>query len=295
MSLALTTFEHTLIAELSAHIPLIILPPLPHTLRQSRSISVHEPDHLGLGHPLSNAPLSAVTPDSALALRNALYRRPESLATLRIEAVDRFMRWREVERAVGSLLRSPEARATRRVSAQRTPRAHTGLEQSPIANRRGEGRWDKTRWEAEWEGTLSTDVAKTLRTRRATNPRTTVTDYFNREESSTTSTATHNERSMPHDCCSSSCPRSAHVRGDGVPSPSFDPLHIPSLLAFSISLLAPLKARFGRMFRFHSSPADDAMSSSDKLPSDVDTNMRGWVLAGAFCAGVGIGLVLARM
>ncbi|KAI0311756.1 hypothetical protein OF83DRAFT_722876 [Amylostereum chailletii] len=71
------------------------------------------------------------------------------------------------------------------------------------------------------------------------------------------------------------------ARGDtvsGTPSPSsrsgacvpLDPLHLPSLLAFSLGLFAPLKARIAQV--------------------SLSGRRLGWVLVGTLCAGIGIGL-----
>ena len=75
----------------------------------------------------------------------------------------------------------------------------------------------------------------------------------------------------------------------------FDPLHLPSLLAFSISLLGPLKARIARMFsptQAHTQNVEVSVpgaSGGGALDGGV-----AWVLVGAFCAGVGVGMLLSR-
>lgn len=63
---------------------------------------------------------------------------------MRYEAVERFLRWREVERAVENIA------ATHRETAYY------------IAAEKPQG-WDKARWEAEWEIRLSQDVATRAR------------------------------------------------------------------------------------------------------------------------------------
>lgn len=280
-----------LIAELSTHIPLIILPPFTDTFRQSQNTLGHEQDHPPIFPALSKARLSSIRPESVLSLRDSIYRRPETLATLRLEAADRFLRWREIERAVGHLMESPNSGTKRSVpSSQRANRTDTRLEQLPIVERRKNVRWDKSRWEAEWEGTLSTDISRTLRTRRDRVP---VTDYFNSVAASPVSTISHDHHSAIHHPALPSR-KASYPHDDGVTPPPFDPLHIPSLVTFSISLLAPLKAKVAQAFRFHSSPPDDVVTP-DKSSSDVGSSVRGWVLAGAFCAGVGVGIVLARI
>ncbi|KAJ3552621.1 hypothetical protein NM688_g4056 [Phlebia brevispora] len=175
----LTPFEHTLIVELSTHIPIIIIPPLPDPSRYQH-FSSHAQDqavHPSAG--LNKARLSSIRPPSTVALRDMMLHHPETLATLRLEATDRFLRWREVERAVGRLLGSPDAEFKQSLSgAQRTTRENTLTAPPPVTKRRSDARWDRSRWEAEWEDALSTDVAKTLRARRSTERRMPVNDYF---------------------------------------------------------------------------------------------------------------------
>jgi len=114
--------ENELIDTLSPHIPVIVLrhgldqtrfPPRPH--------------------------MSSFRPSSSSALRNGLFRSPETLSSLRYEATERFLRWREVERAVENVA------ASHRETAYYIAEKPQG--------------WDKARWEAEWEMRLSQDVA----------------------------------------------------------------------------------------------------------------------------------------
>ena len=90
--------------------------------------------------------MSSFRPSSPSALRNGLFRSPETLSSLRYEAAERFLRWREVERAVEN------------IAVIHRETAHYVAEKS-------QG-WDKARWEAEWEMRLSQDVA--TRTREGT-------------------------------------------------------------------------------------------------------------------------------
>ncbi|KAG6337013.1 hypothetical protein ID866_2073 [Astraeus odoratus] len=114
--------ENDLIDALTPHVPVIVLrygldqtrfPPRPH--------------------------MSSFCPTSASALRHGLFRSPETLSSLRYEAAERFLHWREVERAVESI------RAAHRETA-----IHLSEKQPS---------WDKEKWEAEWESRLSHDVA----------------------------------------------------------------------------------------------------------------------------------------
>jgi hypothetical protein len=200
--------EYSLIDSLSQHIPIIVLPTIPR----------------------HSSHLSSFRPATSRALRSGLFNSPETLSTLRLEAADRFLRWREVERTVYSLSTDPVL-----VSPVR-PHSH------PRRSTKGSIRWNKAEWEAEWEYSLSREVAR----RRSTI------------------------------VAPSASPTISHAHR----SPSFDPLHLPSLIMFSLSLLNPLRARI-----FDGSPLRTRLS---RLPS------WGFLTAvGAFCAGIGIGLMLS--
>ncbi|KAI9464146.1 hypothetical protein BJY52DRAFT_1078310, partial [Lactarius psammicola] len=113
--------DRAIIDGLGAHIPVILLPAGPRSLR---------------------LPVSAFRPSSTHALRAGIFHSPETLNLLRGEAAERFLRWREVERAVRSVResRTDDARSQNSVVA-----------------------WDKAAWETEWAATLSRDVARRLR------------------------------------------------------------------------------------------------------------------------------------
>lgn len=102
--------------------------------------------------------------------------------------------------------------------------------------------WNK----AEWESSLSHDVAKRLRD-----------DVQLREQQ-------HRQ----------------HYSGVGAPGPCvpFDPLHLPSLVVFSLSLLTPLRSKIER----------STMTFAQALG---ECHVR-LALFGGFCMGIGIGLFL---
>ncbi|TRM68069.1 hypothetical protein BD626DRAFT_395402 [Schizophyllum amplum] len=189
-----SSYEQTMVDRLGLHIPIIVLP------RSARS-----------RYPATSR-LSSLHPSSALALRATLFRSPEAVTSLRGEAADRFLRWREVESVASAISTS-----------QRQLEAHN------------DRTWNKAQWEAEWEATLSQDVSRRLRERRGT-----VT------------------AAPPKSPCG--------VQG------ALDPLHLPSLFMFSLSLVGPLHRRVAGW-----------MAS---IPA-------GLAMLGGFCMGLGIGL-LAR-
>ncbi|KDQ56771.1 hypothetical protein JAAARDRAFT_59027 [Jaapia argillacea MUCL 33604] len=145
-----TPLEQTLIDQVSPHIPIIVLPPLsqqasspgryptPSTStypvsssRRDRSSypqlyetsRPHPRSRSRSGPPYPPAPrppsqtftpkLSSFTPANALALRQGIFRSPETLAMLRMEAGERFLWWREVERGVERIEGGKDVRASR--------------------------------------------------------------------------------------------------------------------------------------------------------------------------------------
>lgn len=212
--IAPSPLETFLIDMLGPKIPIILLPRL-----TSRNPS-----------PAPNHTLSSFQPTSIIALRTGLFRTPDILALLRFEAADRFLRWREVGRALDDLSRTITS------NNNKVPKYD----------------WSKREWEAEWEGMLSQDVARAKRARDRDN---TVTQA----------------NAFPHrnvfDSSSSSCINS-----------SFDPLHFPSLVFFSLSLLRPARQRLGISIRGFVSALKDL---------EV-----GLVFVGSFCFGIGIGIGL---
>lgn len=165
--------------------------------------------------------LSSFQPRFLPTLRAGLFRSPETLALLRSEAADRFMRWREIECAVTDIC-----------SVRYSPN-------DTLAS----SSWDKEKWESEWMPSFSADVAKRL------NP-----------------------------------PKTCSFAESFQPPPAFgrssiyDPLHLPSLLVFSISLLGPLKERLEDSLSFFWDALDQFQVKA--------------ALIGGFLVGIGVGLIL---
>ncbi|KAH8102072.1 hypothetical protein BXZ70DRAFT_51209 [Cristinia sonorae] len=251
-------YDEALIKGLCPHIPLIVLPP-----------------HVQSTSMLRNRRLphtSSIHAESPLDLRTALLRSTETLLTLRVEAADRFLRWREVERSVENALNTgPESPNVERVL--RDWRLHADPASHPGFKSLTSVRWDKEKWEAEWEGSLSADVSLALRQRRS--------------QSRTHPLSEHSTSSGPSR--HTSLDEKSFVRdrpANGVPALSLDPLHIPSLVAFSYhSLLAPLRARLANIFT-------PAFSSSAHPAKSLGMSVG--ILFGAFCAGLGFGFVIAK-
>lgn len=157
--------------------------------------------------------------------------------------------------------------------------------------------WDKARWEAEWDGSLSQDVAVHLRRRRAS----TASKGALR---ATPLQRTHDVQMLDDEGAderSESALPCARV-------PSFDPLHLPSLFVFSLSLLGPLRTRLARSLGSSSSSSSSSARTKDR---EVQLNGEGsqerqargggmgfglgfglgLALVGAFCAGIGLGVM----
>lgn len=149
------------------------------------------------------------------------------------------MRWHEVERVVDDI------HVVRRAAAIDS----------------NSKRWSKARWEAEWESGLSRDVARRLREGTLTERNVRRFGMLEPGEDE-------------DDEIESRYPLRGSCLGEG----GFDPLHLPSLFMFSLSLLGPLRGRVGRSF----SSFVDALG---ELPVRL-------ALFGGLCVGLGIGLFL---
>lgn len=235
-------------------------------------------------------------------LRTGLFRTPSILAALRAEAAERFLRWREVERAVERVNRGIHAST----SAMKTPMPPHTQSDASVADLNG--RWNKEAWEAQWEGELSQEVALHLRRRRAGTVRRITplpslpartrderqTSYFHAQSDAnaaldTPMPLTTDERTLV------SCPSI---------SAAFDPLHLPSLVVFSFSVLGALRTRIFRSVgisggredarrRASASNAEDDRRQGGKRGFGYTVGI-GIALVSAFCAGFGIGLFAAR-
>ncbi|KAF9011723.1 hypothetical protein BDQ17DRAFT_784403 [Cyathus striatus] len=149
-------------------------------------------------------------PDNTHALQRLF--RPDTLNLLRSEAADKFLKWREVHRTVAQIERQSQSSNT----------------STKIEVDEGEEKgWDKQKWELEYLHTLSLDVAR-MRAR------------------SSTITPSHSSFTNHSSCLPSSSSVSAPP---GTALGPIDPLHLPSLILFSLSLLGPLKHSVIRMFR----------------------------------------------
>ncbi|KIL66053.1 hypothetical protein M378DRAFT_124543 [Amanita muscaria Koide BX008] len=232
-----------LVVDLAPYIPVISLPILP---KDGDGCLVEKPGRI------QSPKVSCFKPRTLAALRAGLFRSPEIVAQLRSEAADRFMRWREVECAVADIFSIRNGALSPDISPSGY---HNAQRSSPSS-------WDKARWESEWMPTFSVDVAKRLREGTITQR----IKEFSQDETK-------------FGYVPKTCPFA-----ETVPSPVFgrnpmyDPLHLPSLLVFSISLLGPLRERF-----------DGSLSFVWDALEQVQVRV---ALLGGFVVGLGVGLVI---
>lgn len=116
---AFTPLDYSVIAALCSSIPVI-----PYSSTSCSSAISFDRDSC------VSSQLATFRPRTAAALRIGLFRSPQTLDSLRTEAADRYMRWKECNHAVSVISSSPEKARSRW--------------------------WDK----AEWEASISEDVAR---------------------------------------------------------------------------------------------------------------------------------------
>lgn len=163
------------------------------------------------------------------------------MGLLRGEAADRFLRWREVERVVGEI---KSAGKRKRDSEQETTT----------------GGWSKAKWEMEWMENHSLHVARRMRESTITQRAVTKAQ----------------SRSIEQDGDSPNM----HDPFQPSSSISFDPLYLPSLFLFSLSLFDPLKGRVKQCVSGFWGDWDWKLSA-----------MQMAIIGGVgFCFGLGVGL-----
>jgi len=288
-----TLLDLEIVSALSTHIPLIILPRL-HGPRRDAGFKDNDETEVFVPPPK----LSAFRPPSAVVLRNGLFHSPETVALLRSEAADRFLKWREVERSVEGILCAINADNERggglprmlkkRRFGERDWKKQRDKKGDPIRGRiaseeetyaaveGGGGGWSKAKWEAEWLENFSKDVDEVRRKREMTItekdfllPRGQVPD------TTTGSPLFDPDGKEEIDGNSNLQQTSPGIQPSYTAGTAFDPLHLPSLIAFSLSLLCPLKTRLSE-------------SVQEIWVVFQETRLK-LALLGGFCIGVGVG------
>lgn len=262
---ALTNQDREIISTLSSSIPVILFC----TTSLSSAFA-----SIALG-PNPPPKLASFQPHSQLSLRTGLFRSPQTISALRAEAADRFMRWREVERAIEDLTRPPSQRAEALKHYTSAGYRRPTVTQYSVDNEKIE-RWNK----ATWEAMLSEDVARRLR-----------------------QTKTAESEDLPYS-------QSNSVLFSTTPCfvPSLDPIHLRSLMLLSLSLLAP-RSSSKRVPRLEERDVCMEETRSTVRPCHSRSRSRGrqehntkaerwrfwrWGLA-IFCAGIGIGCILSTV
>ncbi|TFK29419.1 hypothetical protein FA15DRAFT_663956 [Coprinopsis marcescibilis] len=188
-----------------------------------------------------NSKLSSFRPFNAVSLKHGLFQSPEVINTLRMEASERFMRWREVELAVSGVL----SKRARLAPVQAPPLRTRGLKPSW-------DRWDKDKWERDWMEDFSKDVSVRLqqaRVKRGEHPQLLPPPYLSIDHDLKRLTASpaYSSTSLPGEFERPPSSTSSYQQPHPLLVPhahqTFDPLHLPSLVLFTVSMLGPLKTR----------------------------------------------------
>lgn len=142
---------------------------------------------------------------------------------------------------------------------------------APVEVREG---WNKAKWETEWLESFSKDVDILRRTRELT-----VTERSIAMEH----VAHPKSRDETHSECASDgsqVPQRQPKQASYASTTTFDPLHFPSLFAFSVSLFGPLKARL-----------DESVRGIWMVLNETQVRV---ALLGGFCLGVSFSLFAGR-
>ncbi|KAI0078084.1 hypothetical protein K474DRAFT_1660931 [Panus rudis PR-1116 ss-1] len=281
--------DHRILTELSALVPVVSFPYVPGSDDYPQDLP-----HTSHPHRRRNlAVLSSFRPDSAYALRAAILRSPETLASLRSEAVERFLHWREAERACRRGVVEAQGSATYFHAHEPTPRVETpNFEwESYDEDSTGSGtlgvipggslKWDNVDTWKRKEGVSNSSTNGVMYSRRGREGKRSL------ERRLTVTGRNRPAISPPHDDEQSSEKHPKHLtkqQSTSAPSIPLDPLHLPSLLALSASLLSPLKAKFLGFF------AIPGIASSGSGGNGFGAG----IVLSAFCAGIGLGYLLSR-
>lgn len=139
---------------------------------------------------------------------------------------------------------------------------------------RAEEKWDEAKWEAEWLVNFSREVDSVRRKREATITQKDVAALrsLNTESNENIFASGAGPINRPIEKVQTPAERPGPHRTWA----GFDPLHLPSLIAFSFSLLGPLRSRLGR-------------SVQDVWGVLNETQVKA-ALLGGFCIGFGVGV-----
>ena len=269
--------EVSLVRDLATHIPIIIIH-LPTHSSHRRAVAAN---------PFTSA-ISSVRPSSLPQLRDFLFHSPSVLAHLRIEAAERFLRWRDLNAALRQLSSSTSSLgASRSSTIHRRPRSSTAREQHP------EEAIPLKAWMWNWESHFSRDVRDAASNFGIENEREGELDTLNRTSSSRT-VGDLSRRS----------PRAGASSGVGLGGRSLnlpphghgDPLHLRSLASSILSVIPMLGLRLfgfgGRSSGSRSAPRPRTITEASSASSSAGRPAKpfSW---GLFGLGVSVGVALS--
>ncbi|ESK84437.1 hypothetical protein Moror_6216 [Moniliophthora roreri MCA 2997] len=151
-----TSLEEQLVDTLSSQIPVICIPSSSFSLTSVPSRAHSPSSYISTG--ANKNSLSSFRPLTPLALRHGLFRSPDTLATIRSEASEKFLRWSRVEGVARKIWNGRTTEKARLRDRNLTVTQSTAISKAMT--------WSKAEWEKEWQGRweeqLSSDVSVRL-------------------------------------------------------------------------------------------------------------------------------------
>ncbi|KDQ32962.1 hypothetical protein PLEOSDRAFT_1110331 [Pleurotus ostreatus PC15] len=253
--------EHIITESLSSYVPVIKLPStaaatmLYPSIPQSTLTRRRDPTHTHVFSP------HYLQPGTIL--------RSNTLPSLRREAAERFLRWYEIDRIVGHFGVPVSRKLITPSSNNNNPSSSTlpsqgrdlvGTVKGHQSGKSAKRKLEETTFEDRksfWESDLSIQVAR----RRLAAP----SSFMSQQQSES-----HPEPDTPAQ--RTARPLSHSTRSHSFIAGNFDPLHLPSVLWFSLSLLGPFSRRISnsiiRVVPWTSTGDKAALAASDSPPAD---------------------------
>ncbi|KAF4576257.1 hypothetical protein EYR36_004234 [Pleurotus pulmonarius] len=255
--------EHIITESLSSYVPVIKLPStaaatmLYPSVSQSTLTRRRDPNHTHVFSP------HYLQPGTIL--------RSNTLPSLRREAAERFLRWYEIDRIVGHFgvpasrkLITPSSNNNNSSSPPSQGRDLVGTVKGHQSGKSVKRKLEETSFEDRksfWESDLSVQVAR----RRLAAPSSSMSQH---------QSESYSEHDTPSQHAAQPLPQS--TRSHSFTAGNFDPLHLPSVLWFSLSLIGPFSRRISQsIIRVvpWTSPANKVASATPDSPPADDTKL----------------------